>query len=98
MSGPSNSPVQEALIHLIPKPTERRRPIGLLAALPRIWERLRKPDLLQWRQKCSREYNWITKSKGSERAVWAHSVEEEAARFEGRTSTAVLVDLVKAFE
>ena len=40
----------------------------------------------------------MAQGKGSERAVWAQSVEEEAARFDGRKSTAVLVDLVKAFE
>ena len=92
------SQLQEALIHLIPKPTGGRRPIGLVAALPRVWERVRKPVLLRWRQRYSREYNWMTQGKGAERAVWAQSVEEEAARFDGRKSTAVLVDLVKAFE
>ena len=90
--------LQEALIHLIPKATSGRRPIGLVSALPRIWERVRKPVLLRWRQQYTREYNWMSRGRGAERAVWAQSVEEEAARFEGKKSTAVLVDLVKAFE
>ena len=36
--------------------------------------------------------------KGAARAIWAQSVEEEAASFDGEKSAAVLVDLVKAFE
>ena len=90
--------LQEALIHLIPKLTGGRRPIGLVSCLPRVWERVRKPVLKRWRSQYSREYNWMTAGKGAERAVWAQSVEEEAGRFDRKKSAVVLVDLVKAFE
>ena len=90
--------IQEALIHLIPKPTGGRRPVGLVASLPRIWDRIRRRELEKWRGTYSREYNWMTKGRGSERAVWAQSIEEEAALFDGKKSSAVLIDLVKAFE
>ena len=42
--------VNEAMVHLIPKPTGGRRPIGLVASLPRLWERVRKPLLTHWRR------------------------------------------------
>ena len=87
--------VQEALIHLIPKPTGGRRPVGLIAALPRIWDRIRRPVVVRWRDTCARGCNWMVRGSGAERAVWAQSVEEEAAIFEGKKSAAVLIDLVK---
>ena len=45
----------EAMVHLIPKPIGGRRPIGLVSSLPRLWERARKPLLLQWRTACTRD-------------------------------------------
>ena len=90
--------LQEALVHLIPKPTGGRRPIGLVASLPRLWDRVRRPVLQGWRNTCQREYNWMCRGKGAARAIWAQSVEEEAAKFEAKKSTVVLIDLVKAFE
>ena len=90
--------LREAFIHLIPKPTGGRRPIGIVTSLPRIWERVRKPALIQWRLQFVRDFNWMTAGRGAARAVWAQSVEEEAARYEGKKTTAVLIDLVKAFE
>ncbi len=88
----------EALIRLIPKATGGRRPIGLLASLVRIWERVRRPYVIGWRAKVHRDYNWMSRGRGSARAVWAQTVMEEAARQRGLASAAVLVDLVKAFE
>ena len=90
--------LREALIHLIPKPTGGRRPIGLLASLLRILDKVRRPTLVHWRTSNERSYNWMAPGKGAARAIWAQSVQEEAACFEGKKSAAVLVDLVKAFE
>ncbi len=88
----------EALIHLIPKVTGGRRPIGVLASLLRLWERTRRPVIQAWRDTCARDYQWMARGKGANRAVWAQTVLEEAARQRGLASAAVLIDLVKAFE
>ena len=63
-----------------------------------MWDRVRRPTLVQWRKSNSWGYNWMSPGRGAARAIWAQSVEEEAAGFEGKKSAAVLVDLVKAFE
>ena len=68
--------LMEALIHLIPKPTGGRRPIGLLAALPRLWDRVRRPTLIQWRRGSGRDYNWMAPGRGAARAVWAQKVDD----------------------
>ncbi len=90
--------VREALIHLLPKPAGGRRPIGLLASLVRLWERVRRHHVVKWRGEVHREYNWMSRGKGAERAVWMQTVMEEAAKQRGLASAAVLIDLVKAFE
>ena len=90
--------LEEALIHLIPKASGGRRPIGLFASLPRLWARARKERVRAWRAGLDRGYDWMRRGRGSEKAVWVQSVLEEAARQRGLASAAVLVDLVKAFE
>ena len=90
--------VEEALIHLIPKATGGRRPIALLSALTRLWEKTRSKYIKQWRAANARSYNWMVPGRGARRAVWAQSVLQEAARQRGLSSAAVLIDLVKAFE
>ena len=90
--------VDEARIHLIPKATSGRRPIGLLAALPRLWDRVRAWRVRKWRNENTKKYNWMVEGRGAKRAVWAQSVLQEAARQRGLSSACVLVDLVKAYE
>ncbi len=90
--------LREAVMRLIPKPSGGRRPIGLLASFIRLWERVRRPEVRRWRIGAYRTYNWMTKAKGAQRAVWTQSILDEAARQNGLSSAAVLVDLVKAFE
>ena len=87
--------VGEARVHLIPKPTSGRRPIALLAALVRLWDRVRAWRVRQWRRENARKYNWMVEGRGARRAVWAQSVLQEAARQRGLSSACVLVDLVK---
>ena len=87
-----------AMVHLIPKASGGRRPIGLLASLVRLWERARKPEIENWRSSCRREYNWMCKGKGAERSAWAQNIYEEAAVASGRATASILLDLVKAFE
>ena len=90
--------LEETMIHLIPKDAGGKRPIGLIASLPRIWARVRRPYVRRWREAAGRQYNWMDRGKGASRAVWVQSVMEEAARQRGLASGAVLLDLVKAFE
>ncbi len=92
------SQVSEALMRLIPKPSGGRRPIGLLASLVRLWERIRRPILRAWRVEADRPYNWMGRGRGAQRAVWVQSVMDEACKQRGLATGAVLVDLVKAFE
>ena len=92
------SQLEEALVHLIPKTSGGRRPVGILPALVRLWERARRVDVDGWREKVGRKYDWMGKGKGAEKSVLAQAVYEEAARARGDSTAGVLVDLVKAFE
>ena len=87
-----------ALVHLIPKAAGGRRPIGVLASMVRLWERARKAVVDDWRATCSRDYDWMSKGRGSERSVWAQALYEEAAAAERLSTASVFIDLVKAFE
>ena len=51
------SQISAILIALIPKNSGGTRPIGLLAALVRLWERVRKPIVAEWRRTVERSYN-----------------------------------------
>jgi ribonuclease HI len=90
--------LQRILIALIPKSDGGRRPIGLLPSLVRVWERIRKPVVAQWRCSVERPYNWAAKGRSPQAAVWRQGLRAEAAAARGLDSAAVLVDLVKAFE
>ena len=87
-----------AVLHLIPKSTGGRRPIGLLPTLVRLWERVRRGTIRSWRDRESMPFNWSCRGKGSEAAVWQQSVRAEAAVHHGHTTATIMVDLVKAFE
>ena len=88
----------ETLVVLIPKSDGGRRPIGLLPAIIRIWERCRRPIVHAWRATVSRSYNWAAKGRNPEDAVWRQALKGEVAKSEGLESASALVDLVKAFE
>ena len=90
--------VMLSVIHLIPKLSGGKRPIGLLASIVRLWDRARKPTMDLWRSTCVREYDWMRKGRGAERSVWAQTLHEEAAASKGLSTASVFVDLVKAFE
>ncbi len=90
--------LQCILVHLIPKEAGGRRPIGLVASFVRLWERSRAPLIREWRVKAMRPYNWAAPGRNAERAVWLHSLADEAAKAKGLDTAAVLIDLVKAFE
>ncbi len=90
--------VATILMHLIPKKEAGRRAIGILATIVRIWERVRRPLVWEWRARNERPYNFAAKGRTSEEAVWRQSVCDAAAASLGLESMAVLLDLVKAFE
>ena len=90
--------VEEVLIALLPKPDGGRRPVGLLPTIERLWEKVRRPVVQEWRQTVVRQYNWAMKGRSSADAVWKQAICAEAAVAKGKATASVLVDLVKAFE
>ena len=92
------SELSTSLIHLIPKPSGGRRPIGVLPTLVRVWERIRKCEVQKWSNATRRHYDWATKGRSAEAAAWTQSLFDEAAAADGLQTAAVFLDLAKAFE
>ena len=90
--------VSTNLVHLIPKPSGGRRPIGLLPTLIRVYERARRADVQAWRARCTDPCNYMVAGRTAADAVWVQSVRDEAVRELGMVSASVLLDLIKAFE
>ena len=97
-SGEWPSLVTTNLVHMIPKPTGGRRPIGVMATLVRIYERVRRGIVVDWRVLHDNGCNFMVGGKSASDAVWQQSVRDEAAQEEGIVSASVLLDLIKAFE
>ncbi len=81
------------MIKLIPKPKGGKRPIGLLTALIRLWERLRIEEVRAWKGTAFRDYNWAARGRSAQDAVWKQSVLCEAAAWRGHDALADLYDL-----
>ena len=90
--------VANSLIHLIPKPSGGRRPIGVMATLVRLYERIRRGLVCEWRAKRAETCNYMTGGRSAVDAVWTQSVRDEAAQETGIVSASSLLDLIKAFE
>ena len=90
--------VANSLVHLIPKPTGGMRPIGLMATLVRLFERVWRLDIQRWRAACGDPSNYMIGGKSAADAVWVQSVRDEASKELGTVSASVLLDLIKAFE
>ena len=91
------------LYYLIPKDGADERPIGILATLMRVWERLRKPDMMSWMQQQNRSYDWAVAGRSSEAAVWEQQLHVEGLDMQldddtAIVSAAVLFDMVKCFK
>ena len=86
------------LIHLIPKLSGGMRPIGLMATLIRIYERVRRNLVARWREENCEDFNYMANGRSSIDAVWNQSVRDEAAARKGILSASALLDLIKAFE
>ena len=78
-----------SIIHLIPKQSGGKRPIGILASIIRLWDRARKHVAEAWRGTCLRDYDWMRTGRGAERSVWAQTVYEEAAAAQGLTTASI---------
>ena len=90
--------IAAALIHLIPKPSGGRRPIGVLPSIVRLWGRVRKPIMQRWVRENARTYDWATHGRSAEGAAWHHALLDEAATSEGLQSATAFIDLTKACE
>ena len=86
------------LIHLIPKAAGGMRPIGVMATLVRLYERVRRSAVAQWRASHCEEYDFMTGGRSSVDAVWCQSVRDEAVTQKGQVAASALLDLIKAFE
>ena len=82
--------VANNLVHLIPKPTGGMRPIGLMAMLVRLYERVRRPDIHRWRAACD--------DPATSDAVWVQSVRVNASKELGRVSASVMLDFIKSLQ
>ena len=83
------SELSTSLIHLIPKPSGGRRPIGVLPTLVRVWERIRKCEVQKWSNATRRHYDWATQGRSAEAAAWTQSLFDEAAAADGLQTAAV---------
>ena len=54
--------------------------------------------MLSWRLTVERPYNWATRGRAPQDAVWRRALYDEAADADGQETGTVLVDLTKAFE
>ena len=90
--------ISKIIVHLIPKASGGRRPIGVLATFVRLWEAVRKPIVWQWRSRIERPYNWAAPGRSAEMGVWGQSLKDEVAKGRGQHSGAVMYDLAKAYE
>ena len=91
------------LYYLIPKAGGGERPRGMMASLVRVWERLRKPDMLAWMHTQKRSYDWAIVGRLSEAAVWEqrlHMEGMELQRDDDATiaSATFLFNMVTCFE
>ena len=74
------------------------RGVGQLPSLTRIWERIRKEYADEWVSRNERAYNWASKGRSAEVAVWTHACQDEIAILKGEAVASALLDLQKAFE
>ena len=69
---------QTLIYFLVPKTPTGERPIGLMSSIVRVWERMRKPSILdQWMISQTRSHDWVCKGRSAEMAGWQHVVLEE---------------------
>ena len=92
------SQVTLLIFFLIQKTEGGSRPIALLPTLGRVWEALCASDVGCWDMAHSRPYEWSTKGKAAEQAVWEVALADEAMVGSDQHALMLLTDLVKAYE
>jgi len=92
--------LQHAMLHLIPKKDQGKRPIGLIDGLCRLWELVRRPLVRVWRAGLTSErpYDYGGRGRKATDAVWLQALHDEAALANGKEASTLLLDLTKAFE
>ena len=98
-SGLAPSPVSTVAISLIPKPSGGLRGIGLLRSFIRIWERCRKPFVVQWESLMGAgpEFS-ASRGRSPLDAVWRRAVNAEIAQANGQVACSILMDLRKCYD
>ena len=87
------------LIVLLPKDGGGFRPIGLFPTLIRVWMRARSMVARDWEELTASPDLYGAKGMGAQRrAAWTSTFSAEAAAADNHAYSAVLLDLVKAFE
>ena len=73
---PSQS-VTNKMAYLL-KPDGGDRPIGIMARMVRLWERIRLPNMKRWLATVHREYDFAHAGCTAEGYVWLQMLEDEA--------------------
>ena len=97
-TGDWSSALPLVLIVLLPKDGGGFRPIGLFPTLIRVWMRARSMVARDWEELTASPDMYGAKGMGAQRAAWTSTFSAEAAAADGQAYSAVLLDLVKAFE
>ena len=97
-TGDWSTAISLVLIVLLPKDGGGFRPIGLFPTLIRVWVRARSTVARDWEELTASPDLYGAKGMGAQRAAWTSTFSAEAAAANGQAYSAVLLDLVKAFE
>ena len=97
-TGDWSAAISLVLIVLLPKDGGGFRPIGLFPTLIRVWMRARSTVARDYEELTASPELYGAKGMGAQRAAWTTTFSAEAAAADGQAYSAVLLDLVKAFE
>ena len=87
------------MMHLLAKAHGNgTRAIGLINPFPRLYGRIRKQKVANWREKQGRDYDGFSRGRRVEDVAWKHAAQAEAAHTTGEHTATALIYLTKAFE
>ena len=85
-------------VGLVPKPKGGHRPIGIFAAIERVWAKARSDIVDEWQRKNERGYFACAKGSGAADVVWNQAVKAEACVADCGSSASILMDLKSFFD